>query len=50
LNNGLTPEELVEVVLHTARYAGMPAANDAILSLLEVLQGFDDSSTNNGSS
>jgi 4-carboxymuconolactone decarboxylase len=50
LNNGLTPEELVEVFLHTARYAGMPAAIDAMLLLLEVLQEFDDSSTNNGSS
>jgi 4-carboxymuconolactone decarboxylase len=50
LNNGLNAEELVEVFLHTARYAGMPAAIDAMLLLLEVLQESDDSSANNGRS
>ena len=29
LRNGLTPEEIKEVILHTAVYAGVPAANDA---------------------
>ena len=29
LRNGLTPEEISEVLLHTAVYAGVPAANAA---------------------
>jgi hypothetical protein len=29
LNNGLAPEEIKEVLLHTAVYAGVPAANSA---------------------
>jgi 4-carboxymuconolactone decarboxylase len=29
LRNGLTPEEIKEVILHTAVYAGVPAANAA---------------------
>jgi 4-carboxymuconolactone decarboxylase len=29
LNNGLTPEEIAEVLLHTGIYAGVPAANSA---------------------
>ena len=29
LRNGLTPEEIGEVLLHTAVYAGVPAANAA---------------------
>jgi 4-carboxymuconolactone decarboxylase len=29
LRNGLTPEEIKEVILHTAIYAGLPAANAA---------------------
>jgi len=29
LRNGLTPEEIKEVILHTSVYAGVPAANDA---------------------
>jgi 4-carboxymuconolactone decarboxylase len=29
LRNGLTPEEISEVLLHTAAYAGVPAANRA---------------------
>ncbi|MET0460935.1 MAG: carboxymuconolactone decarboxylase family protein [Ilumatobacteraceae bacterium] len=28
--NGLTAEEIVEVIMHTAGYAGIPAANSAI--------------------
>ena len=27
--NGLTPDEIAEVLLHTAVYAGVPAANSA---------------------
>ncbi len=30
LRNGLTPEEIREVLIHTAVYAGVPAANSAI--------------------
>jgi 4-carboxymuconolactone decarboxylase len=30
LRHGLTPEEIVEVMLHTSVYAGVPAANMAI--------------------
>lgn len=29
ITNGLTPEEIAEVLLHTAVYAGLPAANAA---------------------
>ena len=29
INNGLTPAEITEVLLHTAIYAGVPAANAA---------------------
>ena len=29
IRNGLTPEEIGEVLLHTAVYAGVPAANSA---------------------
>lgn len=29
LNNGVTPAEITEVLLHTAVYAGVPAANSA---------------------
>jgi 4-carboxymuconolactone decarboxylase len=29
LRNGLTPEDITEVLLHTAVYAGVPAANSA---------------------
>jgi len=30
LSNGVTQEELVEVLMHTAVYAGVPAANEAL--------------------
>jgi 4-carboxymuconolactone decarboxylase len=29
LNNGLTPDEIREVIMHTAIYAGIPAGNSA---------------------
>ncbi len=35
--NGLTPEEIGEVLLHTAVYAGVPAANAAFAIAQEVL-------------
>ena len=36
--NGMTPEEISEVILHTAIYAGLPAANGAFAIANEVLQ------------
>jgi 4-carboxymuconolactone decarboxylase len=36
--NGMTPEEICEVILHTAVYAGLPAANGAFAIANEVLQ------------
>jgi len=36
LRNGLTPEEIREVLLHVAVYAGVPAANDALNVAAEV--------------
>jgi 4-carboxymuconolactone decarboxylase len=35
--NGVTPEEISEVLLHTAVYAGVPAANRAFAIAQEVL-------------
>jgi 3-oxoadipate enol-lactonase/4-carboxymuconolactone decarboxylase len=37
LANGLTPDEIGEVILHTAVYAGAPAANSAFARAAEVL-------------
>ena len=37
LRNGLTPDEIAEVILHTAIYAGLPAANGAFAIANEVL-------------
>jgi 4-carboxymuconolactone decarboxylase len=37
LRNGLTPEEISEVLLHTALYAGLPAANGAFAVAQRVL-------------
>jgi 4-carboxymuconolactone decarboxylase len=37
LRNGLTREEIAEVLLHTAVYAGMPAANAAFAIAQRVL-------------
>ncbi len=37
LNVGLSKEELVEVMMQTAVYAGVPAANDALKAAAEVL-------------
>jgi 4-carboxymuconolactone decarboxylase len=36
--NGLTPDEIAEVILHTAVYAGVPAANGAFALAKEVLE------------
>lgn len=37
LRNGLTPAEIAEVLLHTAVYAGVPAANTAFARAQKVL-------------
>jgi 4-carboxymuconolactone decarboxylase len=37
VNNGLTDDEIAEVILHTAVYAGVPAANRAFAVAQEVL-------------
>ncbi len=38
LRNGLTPEEIGEVLLHTAVYAGVPAANAAFAIAQRALE------------
>lgn len=38
LNNGVTPEEIKEVLLQAAVYAGVPAANTAFHLAAEVLK------------
>ena len=38
LRNGLTAEEIAEVLLHTAVYAGVPAANAAFAIAQRVLE------------
>ena len=38
LNNGATPEELREVMLHATVYCGFPAAIDGFRSVVEVVQ------------
>jgi 4-carboxymuconolactone decarboxylase len=37
-NTGATPDDLKEVLLHVAVYAGVPAANEAIRTVKETLQ------------
>jgi 4-carboxymuconolactone decarboxylase len=39
--NGLTPDEIGEVILHTAIYAGVPAANGAFALAKAVLEEED---------
>ncbi len=38
LRNGLSPDEIAEVLLHTAVYAGVPAANAAFSVARRVLE------------
>jgi len=38
LRNGLTPEEIREVLLHTAVYAGVPQSNTAFARAQEILR------------
>jgi 4-carboxymuconolactone decarboxylase len=37
VRNGLTPAEIAEVIMHTAVYAGIPAANAAMAVAKDVL-------------
>ncbi|MFZ2296190.1 MAG: carboxymuconolactone decarboxylase family protein [Polaromonas sp.] len=37
LNNGVTPQEIQEVLLHASIYCGVPAAVDAFRSAAEVI-------------
>jgi 4-carboxymuconolactone decarboxylase len=46
LRVGVTPEEIREVLLHTAVYAGVPAANTAFAVASEVLASLGDGTTN----
>jgi len=39
LRHGLTPEEIAEVLLHSAAYAGLPAANTAFQLADQVIRG-----------
>ncbi len=38
-NNGLTEDEIAEVIYHSSGYAGFPAANSACKVAREVLEG-----------
>jgi alkylhydroperoxidase/carboxymuconolactone decarboxylase family protein YurZ len=38
VRNGLTPAEIAEVLMHTANYAGLPAANAAVAVAQRLLQ------------
>ena len=38
LRNGLTPDEIKEVLLHSAVYCGVPAANSAFATAQRVLE------------
>ena len=39
LNNGVTPEEIREIMLHATVYCGFPAAIEAFRSATEVVEG-----------
>ena len=39
LNNGVTPEQLQEVLLHASIYCGLPAAVEAFRTAAEVIDG-----------
>ena len=40
LNNGLTPEEIEEALMHTAPYCGLPAAIDAMRTARPILEAW----------
>jgi 3-oxoadipate enol-lactonase / 4-carboxymuconolactone decarboxylase len=48
LRNGLTRDEIAEVILHTALYAGLPASNEAFAILQRTLATIDDEETSHG--
>lgn len=37
INNGLTPEEIIEIVMHSSGYCGIPASLDAMRTVRETL-------------
>lgn len=41
LNNGCTPEEIKEVLLHSIVYCGAPAAQEAFRAAKEVLESWE---------
>ncbi|MGB0203715.1 MAG: carboxymuconolactone decarboxylase family protein [Neptuniibacter sp.] len=41
LNNGCTPDEIKEVLLHSIVYCGAPAAQEAFRAAKEVLEEFE---------
>lgn len=41
LNNGCTPEEIKEVLLHSIVYCGAPAAQEAFRAAKEVLEEYE---------
>ena len=48
LRNGVTPDELREVLLHTAVYAGVPAANRAFAVAQGILAAGTDAGSDEG--
>jgi 3-oxoadipate enol-lactonase/4-carboxymuconolactone decarboxylase len=48
ITNGVTPEEVSEVLLHTAVYAGVPAANSAFGVAQQVLAELDATDVQEG--
>lgn len=46
LNNGCSPEEIKEVLLHSIVYCGAPAAQEAFRAAKEVLEEYGASLTN----
>lgn len=49
LDNGVTRDELVELVTHLAFYAGWPAANTAVPALRKVFADVDNANTSDPS-
>ena len=48
LRNGLTRTEIAEVIQHTAIYAGLPAANNALTIMREVFAEHDQTEESDG--
>ena len=40
-NNGVTPDEIKEVLLHAAVYCGVPAAHSAVRAAEDVFEAVD---------